>query len=57
MDDKVRMIATEVVKEHWTFEADRALQVTLAVRGADKPARDVVVVMNFFTFRFTSTNT
>ena len=41
------------MKKHWDLEADRALQVTLSVSSADKPARDVVVVKDFGTFRFT----
>ena len=49
----MRIVATEVVKEHWTLNAYRALQVTLAVGGADKPARDVIVVTDFGTLRFT----
>ena len=49
----MRIVATEVVKKHWNLEADKALQVTLAVGGADKPACDVVVVTDVKTFRFT----
>ena len=49
----MRIVSTKVVEEHWDFEADRALQVTLAVSGADKPARDVVVVTDFGTLCFT----
>ena len=41
------------MEKHWDLEADWALQVTLAVGGIDKPARDVVVVTDFGTFRFT----
>ena len=51
MDDQVRIVATEVVEENRDFETDRALQVTLAVGGADKPARDVVVVTDFGSLR------
>ena len=39
------------MKEHWDFEADRALQVTLAMGGADKAAGYVVVVTDFGTLR------
>ena len=53
VDDQVRIVTTEVVEEHRDFEADRALQVALAVGNADKPARDVVVVTNFGTLRVT----
>ena len=53
VNDKMRIVATEVVEEHWNLETDRALQVALAVGGADKPARDVVVVTDFGTLRFT----
>ena len=47
------IVATDVVEEYWDLETDRALQVTLAVRCADKPARDLVVVTDFGTLRFT----
>ena len=53
MDDKVCIVATEVVEEHWDFEAYRTLQVTLAVSSADKPACNVVVVTDFGTLRLT----
>ena len=53
VDNQMRVVATEVVKKHWDLEAYRALQVTLAVSGADKPARDVVVVTDLGTLRFT----
>ena len=49
----MRIVSTEVVEEYWDLETDRSLLVTLAVRCADKPARDVVVVTNFGTLRFT----
>ena len=49
----MRIVATEVLKEHQNLKAYRALQVTLAVGGADKPARDVIVVTNLGTLRFT----
>ena len=39
------------MEEHRNFEADRALQVTLTVGGADKPPRDMVVIKDFGTFR------
>ena len=39
------------MKEHWDLEADRALQVTLAVGGADKATGYVVVVTDFGTLR------
>ena len=47
------IVATEVVEKHWDLETDWALQVTLAVGSADKPARDVVVVTDLGTLRFT----
>ena len=43
----MRIVSTKVVKEHWYFEADWALLVTLAVGGANKPLRDMVVVTDF----------
>ena len=49
----MRIVSTEVVDKHWYRKADWALQVTLAVGGIDKSARDVVVVTDFGTFRFT----
>ena len=49
----MRILSTEVVKEHWNHETDRAFQVTLAVSGADKPALDVFVVTDVKTLRFT----
>ena len=49
----MRIAATKVVDEHWNLETDRALKVALAVGGADKLARNVVVVKDFGTFRFT----
>ena len=49
----MRIVATKFVEEYWNFETDRALQVTLAVSCADKPARDVIVVTEFGAFRFT----
>ena len=49
----MRIVATEVVEEHWNLEADRALQVTLAVCGADEPVCDMVVVSGLRTLRFT----
>ena len=48
----MRVVSTEVVLEHRSFEANQALQVTLAVGGADKLHCDVVVITNFGTFRF-----
>ena len=48
----MRIVATKVVEKHWDLEADRALQITLTVCGADKRARDVVVVTDFGTLRF-----
>ena len=53
VDDKVCIVVTEVVKEHWDFEAYRTLQVTLAVSSADKAACDVAVVTDFETLRLT----
>ena len=41
------------MEEHWDLEADRALQVSLAMGGANKPARYVVVFSDFGTPRFT----
>ena len=49
--DQMRIVATEVVEKYWDLKADWALQVTLTVRGADKPARNVIVVMDFWTLR------
>ena len=49
----MRIVATKAVEEYWDFETDRALQVTLAVSCADKQTRDVVVVTDFWTLRFT----
>ena len=49
----MRIVATKVVTEHWNLKAYRALQVTLAVSGDDKPARDVIVVTDIGTLRFT----
>ena len=49
--DQVRIVYTEVVEEHWDFEADRALQVTLTVGGANKTPRNVVVATDFGTLR------
>ena len=40
-------------KKHWDLEADRTLQVTLAVGSVDKPARYVVVISEFGTPRLT----
>ena len=48
----VRIVATEVVKEHQDFKANRALQVALAVGFANKPPRNVVVVTDFGVLRF-----
>ena len=45
----MRILATEVVNKHWNFEAFQALQVTLAMASAYKPARDMVVVTKFGT--------
>ena len=39
------------MQEHWDLEADRALQVTLAVGGEDKAAGYFVVVTDFVTLR------
>ena len=52
VDDQVRIVGTKVVEKHWDFETDRALQVALAVGGADKPACDVVVVTDFGDLSF-----
>ena len=49
----MRIVATKVVEEYWDLETDRALQVTLALSGADNPARYVVVVTFFRTLCFT----
>ena len=47
----MRIVATEIVKEKWNCEADRALQATLAVGGANKPPCDVVVITDLNTLR------
>ena len=39
------------MEEHWDFEADRALQVILAVGGADKIPRSVVLITDFGILR------
>ena len=52
MDDYLCIVATEVVEKHWDLEADRALQITLAVGSTNKPARYMVVMSNFRTLRF-----
>ena len=39
--------------KHRNFKAHKALQVTLTVSSANKPARDIVVVSNLRTLRFT----
>ena len=44
VDDQVRIVAPEVLEEHRDFKANWALQVTLAVCGAEEVPRDVVVV-------------
>ena len=49
----MRIVATKFVEEYWDLETDRALQTTLAVSCANKPARDVVVVTDLGTFCFT----
>ena len=53
VDNKVHIETTEVVEEHWDFEAYWALQVTLAVDSGDKPARYLVVVSDYGTARLT----
>ena len=35
VDDKMCIVSMQVIKEHLDLEADRALQVTLAVGGAN----------------------
>ena len=47
MNNQVCIVLKEVVEKHWDLEADQALQVTLAVAGADKPVRYVVVITDF----------
>ena len=51
VDDKVCIVSTKVVEEQWDLEADWALQVTLAVGGANKAAVYVVSVTDFGTLR------
>ena len=53
MNNQVPIVTSKVVEENWNFEADRALQVTLAVGGIDKPACNAVVVTDLRTLRFT----
>ena len=47
VDDLVPVVSTEVVEEEWDAATDRALQVALAVSGADNESSDVVVVTDF----------
>ena len=43
------IVATEIVEEHWDLKADRAIKVTQADVGDDKPVRYLVVVTDFWT--------
>ena len=56
VDDYMSIVATNVVEEYWDLETDWALQVTLAVRCDDKPARDVVVSRTLGPFALPFTN-
>ena len=47
----MRIVATEIVEDHWDFTAHRALQVTLPMGGAYKRPHDVVVITDFGTLR------
>ena len=53
VDDQVRIVATKVVQEAWNYNAEWALQVTLAVGGVYKPARNVIVISDFGAFSLT----
>ena len=48
VDDQVRVVSTEVVKEDRDPENDRALKFALAVRGAEEESRYVVVVTDLW---------
>ena len=52
VEDQVCIVANEVVEEHRDLKPDQALQITLAVGGADKPASYVIVVTDFGTLCF-----
>ena len=51
VNDQMGIITTEVVEEYRNLEADRALQVTLMVHGADEVSHDVVVITDFGALR------
>ena len=53
VDDKVCIVSTEIMEEHWDLQADRALQFTLTVGDSDKTDSDVVVVPDFGILRLT----
>ena len=51
VEGQVRVVTTEVVKEHRDSKTDRALQVALTVSGAEKEFSDVIVITDLRHFR------
>ena len=49
--DQVGVISTEVVKEHGDPVIDRPLEITLLMSSGNDPARNVVVITHFRSFR------
>ena len=51
MDDKVRFVPAEVVEKYGDLIIYSPLKIAMPVSGADEMARNVVVVMDFQSFR------
>ena len=51
VNDQVRVVSTEVVEEDRDSETDRALQVALAVSGADEESSNVIMVSDLRLLR------
>ena len=50
VNNQVRIVSTEVVKEDWYLKHDWPLQVALPMSDAKELTSDVVVVANFRSF-------
>ena len=51
MDDKVRVVPSEVVEKHGDLVIYSSLEIAMPVSDADEMARNVVVVTDFRSFR------
>ena len=55
INNKMFIVFTKVVEKHRNFESNIAINVVLALFGFAKPARDMLMVTNYWVFASHST--